>query len=115
MQAMKRTVLALTIGCALMAQAAAQQGAAPKPKILSTPEDATKTTGLVGRAAVDNMIVIFEFEAVKGMWMRMGARSKWVEHPVAKGEIFHVEVKPVDPGSRTRIAYAAVKFNQESK
>ena len=30
---------------------------------------------------------------------------------MAKGEIFHVEVKPVDPKSRTRIPYAEVKFS----
>ena len=66
---------------------------------------------LVGRASAGNMIVIFELEAAKAMWMQMGKPLKWVEHPVAKGEIFHVEVKPVDPKSKTRIAYAEVKFS----
>lgn len=107
---MKKAVLTLIVGCALMAQAAAQS-AAPKAKVLSPPEDATKTTVLVGRAAAGNMIVIFELEAAKGMWMQMGTPAKWVEHPVGKGEIFHVEVKPVDPKSKTRIAYAEVKFS----
>ena len=45
---MKKAVLTLIVGCALMAQAAAQSGA-PKVKVLVTPEDATKTTVLVGR------------------------------------------------------------------
>ncbi len=107
---MKKAVLTLIVGCALMAQATAQSGA-PKPKVLSTPEDATKTTVLVGRAAAGNMIVILELEAAKGMWMQMGTPSKWVEHPVGKGEIFHVEVKPVDPKSKTRISYAEVQFS----
>ncbi len=107
---MKKAVLTLIVGCALMAQAAAQSGA-PKPKVLAAPEDATQATVLVGRASVGNMIVIFELEAAKAMWMQMGTPPKWVEHPVAKGEIFHVEVKPVDPKSRTRIAYAEVKFS----
>ena len=57
------------------------------------------------------MTVIFELEAAKSMWMRMGNPSNWVEHPVAKGEIFHVEVKPVDPKSKTRIPYADVNFS----
>ena len=107
---MKKAVLTLIVGCALMAQAAAQSGA-PKAKVLSAPEDASKTTVLVGRAAAGNMIVVFELEAAKGMWMQMGTPAKWVEHPVGKGEIFHVEVKPVDPKSKTLIAYAEVKFS----
>ena len=107
---MKKTALTLIVGCALMAHAAAQN-AAPKVKVLAAPEDATQTTVLVGRASAGNMIVIFELEAAKAMWMQMGKPSKWVEHPVAKGEIFHVEVKPVDPKSKTRIAYAEVKFS----
>ena len=107
---MKKAVLTLIVGCVLVAQAAAQSGA-PKAKVLVTPEDATKTTVLVGRASAGNMIVIFELEAAKAMWMQMGKPLKWVEHPVGKGEIFHVEVKPVDPKSKTRIAYAEVKFS----
>ena len=107
---MKKVVLTLIVGCALMAQAAAQSGA-PKVKVLAAPEDATRTTVLVGRASAGNMIITFELEAAKAMWMQMGTPSKWVEHPVAKGEIFHVEVKPVDPKSKTRIPYAEVKFS----
>ncbi len=37
--------------------------------------------------------------------------GEWAEHPVGKGEFFHVEVKPVDPNSKTRISYAEVKFS----
>ncbi|UUZ76076.1 hypothetical protein LP414_32500 [Polaromonas sp. P1(28)-13] len=85
----------------------------PMAKVLSEAEDATQKTVLIGRASTGNMIVIFELEAAKSMWMRMGNPSKWVEHPVGKGEIFHVEVKPVDPKSKTRIPYADVKFSAD--
>jgi Fe2+ transport protein len=107
---MKKTAFILFAGCTLMALTTAQS-VPPKPKLLSTPEDATQSTVLIGRSAVGNMIVIFELEAAKAMWMRSGLTSKWVEHPVGKGEIFHVEVKPVDAKSKTRIPYAEVKFS----
>jgi hypothetical protein len=83
----------------------------PMAKVLTAAEDATQKTVLIGRASTGGMTIIFELEAAKSMWMRMGIRSKWVEHPVGKGEIFHVEVKPVDPKSKTRIPYADVKFS----
>ena len=83
----------------------------PMVKVLTAAEDATQKTVLIGRASTGNMIVVFELEAAKSMWMKMGNPSKWVEHPVGKGEIFHVEVKPVDPKSKTRIPYADVKFS----
>ena len=107
---MKKAVLTLIVGCALVAQAAAQ-GAPPKAKVLSAPEDATKTTVLVGRASAANMIVAFEIEAAKGMWMRMGTPPRWLEHPAAAGENFHLEVKPTDPKSKTRIPYAEVRIS----
>lgn len=86
-------------------------GAELKVKALSPAEDATQKTVLIGRNAADNMIVILELEAAKAMWMQMGKPPMWMEHPVLKGQLFHVEVKPVDPGSKTRIAYADVKFS----
>jgi hypothetical protein len=86
-------------------------GAEPKVKVLSAVEDATRKTVLIGRNLADNMIVIFELEAAKAMRMPMGNPPKWTEHPVGKGEIYHVEVKPVDPKSGTRISYAEVKFS----
>lgn len=86
-------------------------GAEPKIKTLSPAEDATQKTVLIGRNVADNMMVSLEFEAPKGMWMQMGKPTMWRAHPVAKGDLFHVEVKPVDPGSKTRISYADVKFS----
>ena len=44
------------------------------------------------------------------MWMSMGNRPKWFEHALGKNERYYVEVKPIDPGSKTRISYAEVKF-----
>jgi hypothetical protein len=85
------------------------QGAEPRVKVLSPVEDATQKTVLIGRNLADNMLVTFELEAAKSMWMQMG--KKWTEHPVGKGEIYHVEVKPVDPKSQTRIPYADVTFS----
>ena len=84
-------------------------GAEPKVKVLSTAEDTAQKTVLIGRNLVDNMLVTFEIEAAKSMWMQMG--SKWTEHRASKDEIYHVEVKPVDPKSNTRIPYAEVKFS----
>ena len=107
---MKTSMLVVAIvACTLSAPVVF--GAELKVKTLSPAEDATQKTVLIGRTAADNMIVIFELEAAKGMWMQIGNPPKWVEHPVGKGEIFHVEVKPVDPKSRTRISYADVKFS----
>lgn len=83
--------------------------AEPKVKVLSAAEDTAKKTVLIGRNLANNMLVTFEIEAAKSMWMQMG--STWTEHRAGKGEIYHVEVKPVDPKSNTRIPYAEVKFS----
>lgn len=106
--------------CALVSTALAvpfsANTAEPKLKTLATPADPTRETVLVGREMVSGMTIIFELEPAKGMWMYMG--NKWVEHPVARGELYHVEVKPVDPKSKTRIPYAEVRFsavNQTNK
>ena len=103
--------LMLTALAAALAFGTLAQGAEPKVKVLSAAEDATQKTVLIGRNLADNMIVIFELEPTKAMRMQMGNPPKWTDHPVGKGEIFHVEVKPVDPKSKTRIPYADVKFS----
>ena len=105
---MRTSLLFITLA-ATLTFGAAVHGAQPKVKALSTPEDATQKTVLVGRNVAGNMMVIFELEPAKGMWMQMG--KTWAEHPVGKGEIFHVEVKPVDLKSKTRISYAEVAFS----
>lgn len=97
------TMLAVTLNYGALAH-----GAEVRIKTLATAEDATQKTVLVGRNATDNMIVIFELEPAKSMWMEMG--GKWGEHLVGKGEKFHVEVKPEDPRSKMRIPYARVSY-----
>lgn len=87
------------------------KAAEPQVKVLAAAEDPTQKTVLVGRNVTENMIVIFEIEPAKSMWMQMGSPPKWTEHAPAKGEIYHVEVKPVDPSSKTRLSYANVKFS----
>lgn len=94
------------------------QGAEPVVKPLAAAEDPTQKTILVGRAPAGGMIITFELEPAKTMWMAMGNPPKWMSHAPGKNEVFHVEVKPVDPRSRTRIAYADVAFeavNRDNK
>ena len=114
---MKNSLMVTALAAALTFGTLAQS-AEPKVKVLSAAEDSSQKTVLIGRNLVDNMIVIFELEAPKAMRMQMGNPPKWTEHPVGKGELFHVEVKPVDPRSKTRISYADVKFtavNRDNK
>ena len=103
--------LQMMLLAALIAAPVFAQPTEPKVKVLATAEDATQKTVLIGRNVAADMVVIFEIEPAKGMWMPMGNPPKWMEHPVGKGELFHVEVKPVDPKSKTRISYADVKFS----
>lgn len=107
---MKKTIIGLMTGLVFMAQATAQI-AAPKVKILATPEDPTQKTVLVGRARLADMAVVFEIEPAKGMWMPMGTPARWMEHAPGAGEKFHLEVKPTDPKSNTRISYAEVRLS----
>lgn len=107
---MKTSILiAAGVACALAAPVIF--GADLKVKLLSPAEDATQKTVLIGRTVADKMIISLEIESAESMWMQMGNPPKWMEQPAAKGELFHVEVKPVDPGSGTRIPYAEVKFS----
>jgi uncharacterized protein involved in high-affinity Fe2+ transport len=107
---MKTTFLFTALASALTFATFAH-GTEPRVKVLPAGEDATQKTVLIGRNLADNVIVVFELEAAKAMKMQMGDPPKWMDHPVAKGEIYHVEVKPVDPKSGTRISYADVKFS----
>jgi uncharacterized protein involved in high-affinity Fe2+ transport len=105
-------LLLATLGLALVLGTAAHS-AEPKVKILPVAEDATQKTVLIGRNAANDMIIMFELEPAKAMWMQM--RGRWVEHAVAKEERYHVEVKPIDPKSRTRISYATVTFSAANR
>ena len=81
---------------------------AKAPKIVMDP---SRQTVLIGRAVVGGMLIQLELEPAKGMWMRMGKPLKWMGMKVGKGELYHVEVKPIDPKSKTRISYAEVMFS----
>lgn len=110
----------LALGVLLVAIAGAPQAAHPQPvpavKVLPAPEDATKKTVLVGRSLAGDMIIQLEFEPVKAMWMAMGNPPVMgMEHRVKPGELFHVEVKPIDPRSMTRIPYVDIKFTALNK
>jgi Fe2+ transport protein len=105
---MKTSLTLATLATALTLGTLAHS-ADPVVKVLSSAEDTATKTVLIGRNLTDNMLVTFEIEAAKSMWMKMG--TKWTEHRVGKGELYHVEVKPVDPKSNTRIPNAEVAFS----
>lgn len=111
MNTLKMPTRAVLAAIALMAGLAATTALAePKVKVLSAPEDPTQKTILVGRSEAGGMVILFELEPAKSMWMPMGQPPRWTEHSVGKGELYHVEVKPIDPRSKTRISYAEVAF-----
>lgn len=87
----------------------------PKVKPLSVSEDPTKATILVGRSEAAGMVIQFELEPATTMIMLVGTPPKPMEHAPAAGEIYHVEVKPIDPRSKTRIAYAHIVFEATNK
>jgi uncharacterized protein involved in high-affinity Fe2+ transport len=97
--------------------AASVVSAQPQPtvKVLPEPADPTQKTILVGRARAAGMIIQFELEPAKAMWMPMGTPVHFMEHPIGSGERYHVEVKPIDPRSKTRISYAEVTFAATNK
>ena len=100
------------LAVALAGPTAAGQSSEPKVKVLATPVDASSAEHgvLVGRASAGGMLIQLELERANGMWMLMGSPAKWMEMGVAPGQLYHVEVKPIDPKSKTRIAYADVTF-----
>lgn len=110
MKTIRMVALALALAATQGTSGATAQDTSPALKVLSAPEDATQKTVLVGRNVAEAMIIQLELEPAKGMWMQMGDPPTWMAHPVGSGELFHVEVKPIDPQSKTRISYAAVKF-----
>ncbi len=110
MKTIRMVALALALAATQGLSGATAQDTNPALKVLSAPQDATQKTVLVGRNLAEAMIVQLELEPAKGMWMQMGNPSTWMVHPVGSGELFHVEVKLIDPTSKTRISYAAVKF-----
>lgn len=107
---MRNLHMVTTLGAAF-AFGALAQGAESKVKVLSTPEDATQQTVLLGRNFTGNMIVTFELEPAKSVWMQMDNPPKWRERTVRKREIYHLDVKPIAPNSKAVISYAEVRFS----
>lgn len=70
--------------------------------------DPTKETVLIGVNEAGGMMIKLEIEPAQSMFMQM--HGTWTEMKPSKGEIHHFEVKPEDPGSKTRLPYASVKF-----
>ncbi len=89
-------MLAAALAIAFAGPVAAGQSSEPKVKVLATPADASKEKHgvLVGRASAGGMLIQFELERAKGMWMLMGNPGKWQEMGVFPGQLYHVEVKP---------------------
>lgn len=102
-------IAVMVIGATAAAHVVAAQPQATV-KVLSEPADPTAKTILVGRARDAGIIIQFELEPAKAMWMPMGTPARFVEHAIGAGERYHVEVKPIDPRSKTRISYAEVTF-----
>jgi len=105
-----KNLLVVTVLVAAFAFGTLAQGAEPKAKVLFPPEDATQKTVLLGRNFTGSMVVAFELEPAKNVWMQMDNPPKWRERVVKKGEIYHLDVKPIDPDSKAVIAYADVRF-----
>ena len=71
-------------------------------------KDPAKETVLIGVKEASGMAIKLEIEPAQAMYMPM--HGSWMEMKPEKGEIYHFEVKPEDPGSKTRLSYAVVKF-----
>lgn len=108
---MKYVLVAMITLLSLPSLAVAEQQPAPKVKVLAAPEDPRQKTILVGRSEAGGMIIQFEIEPATTMVMPMGSPPRLVEHPPAAGEVYHLEVKPIDPRSKTRISYATATFS----
>ena len=112
---MRIIIVAIATLLALPPLAVAQEPPAPKVKVLSTPEDPRQKTILVGRSEAAGVIIQFEIEPATTMIMPMGTPAKLIEHAPAAGEVDHLEVKPIDPRSKTRISYAVVTFEAANR
>lgn len=106
-----KNLLMVTALVAAIAFGALAQGAESKVKVLATPEDAIQMTVLLGRNFTDSVIVTFELEPAKSLGLQTCNPREWRERPVRKGEVYHLDVKPVDPKSKVVISYAEVRFN----
>ncbi len=111
----KTFAFAIVALLAMPSLANSQQPSGAKVKVLAAPEDPRQKTILIGRSEVAGMIVQFEIEPATTMLMYMGSPPKITEHAPAAGEVYHLEVKPIDPRSKTRIPYAVVTFEATNR
>ena len=107
---MKPIVCVLFAGLALASFAAKAQAPEPRVEQLQSAADPVKDTVLIGTVTTGGMGIQFEIEGAVAMWMQMGSPPSWAAHPPGADERYHIEVKPTDPGSKTRIPYAEVSF-----
>ena len=126
---MKMTIGAvLAVALTLALTTAATAGDGTEVRVLEPPLDPGQETVLVGRSLIKDMIIQLELEPAKpmrmastatvqlelngssGKWEVLTTPASWGEHAVREGELYHVEVKPIDPQSKTRIPYAHITF-----
>ena len=104
-----RTGMLLAVLAAVLASPAiAVQSSELRVKVLTTPVDASKAKhGVrIGRVSAGGMIIQLD----------LGWRHRsWVEHPKALGKLYHVDVTPFDPKSKTRIPSANITFEAINK
>lgn len=80
----------------------------PAHEPAALPADPTDDDVFMGEATTENIRIQLILEPSKAMWMYMG--GMWMEMAPAADETIHVEVKPIDEASGTRISYAPVTF-----
>lgn len=112
---MRIIIAAIAVLLTLPTLAAAREALAARVTVLAAPEDPRQKTILVGRAEAGGMIIQFEIEPATTMIMPMGTPPRPTEHAPAAGEVFHLEVKPIDPRSKTRISQAVVTFSATNR
>lgn len=81
----------------------------PAHEAADLPADPTDDEVFMGEATTEEMRIQLILEPAKAMWMFMG--GMWMEMAPAADETMHVEVKPLDEASGTRISHAAVTFS----
>ena len=108
---MKKAIAVL--GLSLMMVVPMLACASETTEVAPTGPDPSKEGVLVGVTEVAGMVVQLELEPSHSMWMFMS--GSWVEMKEATGDLYHVEVKTIDPNSADRVSFAQVKFKAVNK
>jgi hypothetical protein len=101
-------LLVAALAAVLLGLSSPVQSSELKVKVLTTPVDASKAKHgiLVGRDSAGGMLIRLE----------LGWRHRsWLEFPEALDKLYHVDVTPFDPKSKTRIPCANVTFEAINK